>query len=80
MTTCSATTARSNLYRLVDEVASSHKPILITGKRANAVLIAEEDWSAIQETLHLAAIPGMSKSIKEGLKTPLKKCKKEVDW
>lgn len=80
MTTYSATAARSQLYRLIDEVAKSHKPLLITGKRANAVLISEEDWSAIQETLHLSSIPGMAESIKEGMKTPLKDCKKELDW
>ncbi len=80
MTTYSATTARSKLYSLIDEVASCHKPLLITGKRSNAVLIAEEDWSAIQETLHLSSIPGMTKSIKKGLKTPLKNCKKEINW
>ena len=80
MTTYNATTARNKLYSLIDEVANSHKPLLITGKRSNAVLISEEDWSAIQETLHLTSIPGMAESIKEGLKTPIKNCKKELDW
>ncbi|PYF80986.1 prevent-host-death family protein [Marinomonas alcarazii] len=46
-----ATEARSNLYRLIDEAADSHQPIIISGKRNNAVLVSEEDWSAIQETL-----------------------------
>lgn len=76
----SATQARSNLYRLIDQVSKSHKPIHISGKNANAVLISEEDWSAIQETLHLLSIPGMGKSIKKGLKTPLKKCDEDLDW
>ncbi len=80
MTTYSATAARAKLYNLMDEVAKSHKPLLITGKRSNAVLISEEDWSAIQETLHLTSIPEMAESIKKGLKTPLKDCKKELDW
>lgn len=80
MSTCSATAARSQLYKLIDDVASSHKPMLITGKRGNAILISEEDWSAIQETLALNLIPGMVKSIQEGMKTPLKDCKKELDW
>ncbi len=80
MTTYSATAARSKLYSLIDEVAAFHKPLLITGKRSNAVLISEEDWSAIQETLHLTSIPGMAQSIKKGLKTPLKDCEKGLDW
>ncbi|EKD74113.1 MAG: prevent-host-death family protein, partial [uncultured bacterium] len=58
----------------------SHKPIHISGKNASAVLISEEDWSAIQETLYVLSIPGVGKSIKAGLKTPLKKCAKELDW
>lgn len=80
MTTYSATNARSNLYRLIDQVNASHKPVHITGKKGGAVLISEEDWSAIQETLYLHSIPGMAKSIKAGLKAPLKKCDKELDW
>lgn len=76
----SATQARSNLYRLIDQVSKSHKPVHISGKTANAVLISEEDWSAIQETLYLLSIPGMGKSIREGLKTPLKKCKEDLKW
>ncbi len=80
MATYSATKARASLYRLIDQVNESHQPIHITGKKAGAVLISEEDWSAIQETLHLLSIPGMGKSIKEGLKTPLKKCDEELDW
>lgn len=80
MTTYTATQARSNLYRLIDQVNKSHKPIHINGKNASAVLISDEDWSAIQETLYLLSIPGMGKSIKEGLKKPLKKCDEELDW
>lgn len=80
MATLTATEARSNLYRLIDQVNKSHKPIHISGKNASAVLISEEDWSAIQETLHLLSIPGMGKSIKKGLKEPLRKCDEELDW
>lgn len=80
MATFTATQARSNLYRLIDQVSKSHKPIHISGKNAGAVLISEEDWSAIQETLHLLSIPGMGESIKEGLKTPIDKCDEELDW
>jgi len=75
-----ATDARSKLYRLIDEVASSHEPITITGKRANAILISEDDWRAIQETLYLLSIPGMGDSIRKGLKTPVEECSEELDW
>lgn len=80
MPTLSATEARTKLYHLIDQAASSHEPILITGKRANAVLLAEEDWRSIQETLYLLSIPGMRESIREGLATPLEKCSQELDW
>lgn len=80
MTVYTATEARTNLYRLIDQVSQSHKPIHITGKKGGAVLIAEEDWAAIQETLYLLSIPGMGKSIKKGLKTTLKECDEDLDW
>ena len=80
MTTLSASKARTGLYKLLDKTAESHEPIQITGKRHNAVLISEEDWTAIQETLYLLSIPGMRESIRKGLKTPLKKCSPELKW
>ncbi len=80
MSAVTASEARSNLYRLIDEVAASHDPLLITGKRGNAVLVAEEDWNAIQETLHLLSIPGIRVSIREGMETPIDQCDKELDW
>jgi prevent-host-death family protein len=80
MTTLTASQARAELYKLLDKVAVSHEPIQITGKRNNAVLISEEDWSAIKETLYLLSIPKMRESIKKGLKAPLKECSREVEW
>ena len=80
MPTLTITEARSSLYQLVDSVGVSHEPVLITGKRANAVLVSEEDWRAIQETLYLLAIPGMRESILEGMQTPLDECSDEVAW
>lgn len=80
MTTMTASEARANLYRLIDQVAESHQPIHIAGKRASAVLLAAEDWQAIQETLHLLSVPGMRESIKEGLAEPLHKSAKKVAW
>ena len=80
MSTITASEARANLYRLIDEAAESHKPIVISGKRANAVLVSEEDWSTIQETLQLLAIPGMRESIKDSMAEPLAKSKKALKW
>lgn len=80
MTTLTATEARAKLYKLMDEAASSHEPIQITGKRTNAVLIAEDDWRAVQETLYLVSIPGMRESIRKGLKAPVEKCGKGIKW
>jgi antitoxin YefM len=80
MTTVNITTARKNIYQLIKEVTSSHAPIIITGKNANAVLISESDWSSIQETLYLLSIPGMKGSIKKGLATKVADCSTELDW
>ena len=80
MTAIMASEARANLYRLIDEVASSRKPLLISGKRNNAVLVSEEDWTAIQETLFLLSVPGMRESIREGMDTPVDKCDEDLDW
>jgi len=80
MPSINATEARSRLYKLLDEIAESHEPILITGKRANAVLISENDWRSIQETLYLLSIPGMRESIREGLNTPVEQCLDRLDW
>jgi prevent-host-death family protein len=73
-----ATDARTRLYRLIDDVASSHEPVIIRGKRANAVLLSEEDWRSIQETLYLLSIPGMRRSIRKGMNTAVKKCHESI--
>jgi len=80
MSTLTASQARTNLFRLIDEAASSHEPIHITGKRNNAVLLSESDWSAVQETLYLLGVPGMRESIREGMAEPVEECSKELDW
>ena len=80
MQTLSASNARSNLYRLIDEAAASHQPLVITGKRNNAVLVSEQDWAAIQETLFLLSVPGMRESIREGMATPADKLADKLDW
>ena len=80
MTTMTASEARANLYRLMDLAAESHQPILISGKRSNSVLLAEEDWAAIQETLFLLSVPGMRESIKTGMREGTDTCSAELDW
>lgn len=80
MTTLTVSEARTLLYRLVDEANAAHEPVLITGKRSNAVLVAEEDWRAIQETVYLLSVPGMRESVREGLDTPVDECSTEPSW
>ena len=80
MLSINVTEARSKLYSLIDSAADTHQPIVITGKRHNAVLLSEEDWNAINETLYLLSVPGMRESIREGLATGLDDCAKELDW
>lgn len=80
MTTLTVSSARAKLYKLLDQAAATHEPIQITGKRSNAILISEDDWRSIQETLHLLSIPGMRESIRKGLKTPVKKLAKKIAW
>ncbi|MCP5425666.1 MAG: type II toxin-antitoxin system Phd/YefM family antitoxin [Gammaproteobacteria bacterium] len=80
MTILNATEARAKLYSLIDEAATTHQPIVIKGKRTNAVLLSEDDWNAINETLYLVSIPGMRESIIEGINTDVDECSKDLDW
>jgi antitoxin YefM len=80
MAAITASEARANLYRLIDEAAATHQPLVISGKRNNAVLVSEEDWEAIQETLFLLSVPGMRESIREGMETPVDECAEDLDW
>ncbi len=80
MNIINVTEARAKLYNLIDETANTHEPIVITGKRSNAILLSEDDWNAISETLYLLSIPNMRESIKEGLAESLSNCSAELDW
>jgi len=80
MRTVSITNAREKLYSLVDEANLGHSPIQITSKRGNAVLVAEEDWNAIQETLYLCSIPGLKESILAAAAEPISECATEPEW
>jgi antitoxin YefM len=80
MNTLTASEARASLYRLIDEASVNHQPVVITGKRHNAVLVSAEDWASIQETMYLLSVPGMRESIREGLSAPIEECSKELSW
>ncbi len=80
MTTLNVTEARANLYKLIDDASASHEPVVITGKRGNAVLLSEDDWNAINETLHLLSVPGMRESILEGMQESIDSAATELNW
>ncbi|MBM5807238.1 MAG: type II toxin-antitoxin system Phd/YefM family antitoxin [Cyanobacteria bacterium M_surface_10_m2_179] len=75
-----ASEARRRLFSLIDEVRESHQPVEIHGKRGSAVLLSEQDWRAIQETLYLTSIPGMRESILEGMATPMDELSEDAGW
>jgi len=80
MNTVDAKEAGGKPDRILDEAAEAHQPVLTTGMRASAVLVPEEDWNAIQETLYLLSVPGMRESVRVGLETPIEECEKEPGW
>ncbi len=80
MKSLSATQARKDIYRIIDETCETNEPVLLTTKRSDAVLVGKSDWDAIQETLYLNSIPGMTESIQEGLNTPLDDTDENLDW
>jgi prevent-host-death family protein len=80
MLTLTANEAKADLYRLIDQTTESHEPIIIAGEHNNAVLIAAEDWQAIQETLYLLSVPDMGESIKVGMAEPLAESAKDIYW
>ena len=80
MTTVNVTEARKDLYNLIDSVHQNHDPLLIKGKRHNAVLLSEDDWLSLQETLYLISKPGMRDSIIEGMKEPLENTRDSLEW
>lgn len=80
MTKITVAQARRQIFRLVDQVASTREPVVITGKKSNALLISEEEWDSMQETLYLLSIPGMGDSIRQGLNEDLNSCSQQLDW
>jgi len=80
MRTIRVSEARANLYKLVEEASQTHEPVKITGKRGNAIIIGEDEWRAVEETLYLLSVPSMRESIVEGMKTPIDECSASVKW
>ncbi|HVR96315.1 MAG TPA: type II toxin-antitoxin system Phd/YefM family antitoxin [Thermoanaerobaculia bacterium] len=80
MKTITTDDARANLDRLLEEAAESSEPIQITGERWNGILLSEQDWRAIEETIYLLSIPGMRESIREGMETPIEECSEDPGW
>lgn len=80
VTAVSATSARANLYRLIDQVNQDSEPLTITGQRGNAVLIGEDDWRAIQESLFLAGLPGFTESVRQARAEGIEAGSDTVEW
>ena len=82
MSAINITNARKELYNLVEDVNLYSEPTLIVSKKGNAVLVSENDWNAIQETIYLNSIPGIVESIKEGMDTAIEDCvpEEDVEW
>lgn len=80
MKTINARETEKSLRDLLEETAASHEPIQIISDASNGILVSEEDWRAIQETLYLLSIPGMRESIREGMATPIEECSEELNW
>jgi len=80
VTVLTASAARANLYRLIDQASESHRPIMIAGKKSSAVLVSAEDWASIQETMYLLSVPGMRESIRKGMAEPLAKSSRTLKW
>ena len=76
----SVSQVRADIYNVMDETAQTHEPILITGKRNNVVMVSQEDWNAIEETLYLNTIPNMVSSIQSAMKAPDSEFSETVQW
>jgi len=76
----SVSQVRADIYNIMDETAQTHEPILITGKRNNAVMLSQEDWNAIEETLYLNAIPNMVSSIQSAIKVSDSEFSENIEW
>jgi prevent-host-death family protein len=76
----SVSQVRADIYNIMDETAQTHEPVLITGKRNNVVMVSQEDWNAIEETLYLNAIPNMVSSIQSSMNAPDSEFSETIQW
>ncbi len=76
----SVSQVRADIYNIIDETAQTHQPILITGKRNNVVMISQEDWNAIEESLYLNSIPNMASSIIDAMKADDSEFSEKIEW
>ncbi|UTJ07418.1 type II toxin-antitoxin system Phd/YefM family antitoxin [Arcobacter roscoffensis] len=76
----SVSQVRADIYNVMDETAQTHEPILITGKRNNVVMLSQEDWNAIEETLYLNSIPNMASSIQKSMSADDSEFSEDIEW
>jgi antitoxin YefM len=76
----SVSQVRKDIYNVMDETAQTHEPILITGKRNNVVMLSQEDWNAIEETLYLNSIPNMASSIQDSMNVDDSEFSEDIEW
>jgi len=80
MTSYASTEAVQRLDKLIEGVARDHQPVVITTQHGNAVIVSQDDWQSIEETLFLLSVPGMRESIRAGIKTPPSECDTNPGW
>lgn len=78
--TMSVSQVRADIYNVMDETAKTHEPVLITGKRNNVVMLCEEDWKAIEETLYLNTVPNMASSIQDSMNAEDSEFSEDIEW
>ena len=76
----SVSQVRADIYNVMDETALTHEPILITGKRNNVVMLSEEDWNAIEETLFLNSVPNLASSIQKSMQAEDSEFSEDIEW
>lgn len=82
MTNTNITNFRKKIYELLDQTIKYNEPINISTKNGNAVVLSEEDYNNIMETLYISSIPGLKEDIIEGMKENVEDCvsEDEVEW
>lgn len=80
MKSISAAKLKNNFYDVLEELSLEDKPIKITGKKNNAILITEDHWNSLQETMCLLSIPGMKESILEAKNEPIENWSSKLPW